>query len=297
MMNKIHLYAMTLLSSTLLMACQPAAETTPNTTTVEAEQTVSSEVSRNKLAMMLDNPARSDANKARDPYRRPLETLAFFGVRDDMTVVEIWPGGGWYSEILAPYLQDNGQFYAAHFPTSETREGYIASRQRYADRIANDAAFSAVQLTEFSPVEATVIAPAGSADVVLTFRNVHNWYMAAGDEGLQNAFQQFYTALKPGGILGVVDHRLPEDRPDEQMASSGYVKQSLVLKHAQAAGFVLVDSSEINANPLDTADHPRGVWTLPPSLRLGDEEREKYLAIGESDRFTLKLMKPFESKE
>jgi predicted methyltransferase len=246
---------------------------------------------------MLDNPARSAANKTRDNYRNPAQTLEFFGLQPDMTVVEIWPGGGWYSEILAPYLKDNGSFYAAHFPTSETRQGYINSRQRFADRIAADESFSKVQLTEFAPLEQSVIAPAGSADVVLTFRNVHNWYMGGSDEALAGAFATFYTALKPGGVLGVVDHRLPEDRADEAMATSGYVKESLVIRFAEAAGFELVDYSDINANPNDTADHPRGVWTLPPSLRLGDEDREKYLAIGESDRFTLKFIKPITTNE
>ena len=282
-----------LVSSLVLLGCQPAnqqSEYSANTPQASSDSTMS-------LATMLDNPARSAANKTRDNYRNPVKTLEFFGVQPDMTVVEIWPGGGWYSEILAPYLKDNGSFYAAHFPTSETRQGYINSRQRFADRIASDESFSKVQLTEFAPREQSAIAPAGSADVVLTFRNVHNWYMGGSDEALAGAFATFYTALKPGGVLGVVDHRLPEDRADEAMATSGYVKESLVIRFAEAAGFELVDYSDINANPNDTADHPSGVWTLPPSLRLGDEDREKYLAIGESDRFTLKFVKPTTTNE
>lgn len=292
-MKRTTLSIATLVSSLLFLGCQPAnqqPEYSDNTAKASSDSTMS-------LATMLDNPARSAANKTRDNYRNPAQTLEFFGVQPNMTVVEIWPGGGWYSEILAPYLKDNGSFYAAHFPSSETRQGYINSRQRFADRIATDSAFSNVQLTEFAPLEQSSIAPAGSADVVLTFRNVHNWYMGGSDEALAGAFATFYTALKPGGVLGVVDHRLPEDRADEAMATSGYVKESLVIRFAEAAGFELVDYSDINANPNDTADHPRGVWTLPPSLRLGDEDREKYLAIGESDRFTLKFVKPTTTNE
>lgn len=295
-MKRTTLSIATLVSSLLLLGCQPAAEPTADAHTMNNMQQASSETATS-LASMLNNPARSEANKTRDGYRHPAETLEFFGVEPTMTVVEIWPGGGWYSEILAPYLKANGSFYAAHFPTSETRQGYINSRQRFADRIASDESFSKVQLTEFSPLEQSAIAPAGSADVVLTFRNVHNWYMGGSEEALAGAFATFYTALKPGGVLGVVDHRLPEDRADEAMATSGYVKESLVIRFAEAAGFELVDYSDINANPNDTADHPSGVWTLPPSLRLGDEDRQKYLAIGESDRFTLKFVKPTTTNE
>jgi predicted methyltransferase len=299
-MKRTTLYTASIISSLLVLGCQPAIEPTPETKQ-DTQQTASVQNTPSEtaviLASMLDNPARSAANKTRDSYRNPVETLEFFGVQPHMTVVEIWPGGGWYSEILAPYLKDNGSFYAAHFPTSETRQGYINSRQRFADRIASDEAFSKVQLTEFAPLEQSAIAPAGSADVVLTFRNVHNWYMGAGEEALAGAFSTFYSALKPGGVLGVVDHRLPEDRPNEDMATSGYVKESLVIRYAEAAGFELVDYSDINANPNDTADHPSGVWTLPPSLRLGDERREEYLAIGESDRFTLKFVKPTTTNE
>lgn len=277
----------TLLLSFALVACQPA---------VQQEAAVTEAAAEHSLTSILDNPARTPANKQRDQFRNPAETLAFFSVEPNMTVVEIWPGGGWYSEILAPYLHAEGQFYAAHFPVSETRQGYVNSRNRYMDRIASDALFANVMLTEFAPTEQSAIAPAGTADVVLTFRNVHNWYMGDSDDGLAGAFATFYTALKPGGVLGVVDHRLPEYRADSDMQTSGYIKQSLVMQYAEQAGFVLADSSEVNANPLDTADHPRGVWTLPPSLRLGDENREHYESIGESDRFTLKFIKPATSE-
>lgn len=244
------------------------------------------------LQQAIDSESRSERNKARDEFRHPAETLAFFGVQPTSTVVEISPGGGWYTEILAPYLKDNGLLYAAHFPANSSSEYYQRSRQAFMDRVASDAAFNAIVVTEFAPMSDSVIAPPASADMVLTFRNLHNWYMGGGEEAVQNAFMQFYTALKPGGVLGVVDHRLPESRSDEDMASSGYMKESFAVAMAEAVGFELMESSDINANPQDTADHPRGVWTLPPTLRLGDEDREKYTAIGESDRFTLKFVKP-----
>lgn len=266
-------------SVSLLAACSESTETTASDG-MSLEQAVN------------NNPARSADNLSRDRHRHPIETLQFFEVEPHMTVVEIWPGGGWYTEILAPYLKENGKLYAAHFPQSETREYYVNSRQSFVERVANDPAFSAITITEFAPLEDSSIAPAGSADRVLTFRNLHNWYMNGGEEGVEAAFASFYKALKPGGILGVVDHRLPESRPNTHMDSSGYMKESLAIAAAQAAGFEFVDSSEVNANPDDTADHPRGVWTLPPTLGLGEQDRERYQGIGESDRFTLKFKKP-----
>lgn len=245
-----------------------------------------------KLAKAVASDVRSSDNRSRDTFRNPEETLRFFGIEDDMTVVEIWPGGGWYTEILAPYLADNGKLYAAHFPKDTDREYYQRSLAAFEDKVANHDAFSAITVTEFAPTSDAEIAPAGSADMVLTFRNLHNWYMQGDTAALEQAFATFYKALKPGGVLGVVDHRLPEDRDDEEAKDSGYMKQSWAIKYAEAAGFELADESSVNANPKDTADHERGVWTLPPSLALGDEDREDYLAIGESDRFTLKFVKP-----
>lgn len=246
----------------------------------------------NLLQQAIDSETRSASNRARDEFRHPAETLEFFGIQPNSTVVEISPGGGWYTEILAPYLKSNGLLYAAHFPANSSSEYYQRSRQAFMKRVADDSAFNAVVVTEFSPMTDSVIAPPASADMVLTFRNLHNWYMGGGEEAVQDAFMQFYSALKPGGVLGVVDHRLPEMRPDEDMASSGYMKESFAIAIAESVGFELAERSEVNANPNDTADHPRGVWTLPPTLRLGDEDREKYTAIGESDRFTLKFVKP-----
>ena len=236
---------------------------------------------------------RSAKAKLRDEYRHPQQTLRFFDVQPTMTVVEISPGGGWYTDILAPLLKDDGKLVAAHFFVDADSPGYYQrSLAAFKDKMANHAPYSNIELTAFHPVKALTVAEAGSADRVLTFRNVHNWYMAAKDDGVLNAMTAFYNALKPGGMLGVVDHRLPETASDDTMESSGYMKQSYVIKMAEKAGFKLVASSEVNANPLDTAAHPRGVWTLPPSLRLGEENQAHYLAIGESDRMTLKFVKP-----
>lgn len=260
----------------LLAACAPEADNSTTTETGEVAE-------QNKLDAAIAGELRSAENKARDQYRHPKETLEFFGVEPDDLVVEMWPGGGWYTEILAPYLADEGSLALV---ASESRLESV--RKLAAD---NPDAFKSVL---FSPVENQgdeTTFPAGGADVVLTFRNVHNWEM--GDEPYGAAqFAAMFEMLRPGGTLGVVDHRLPEDRPDEDMKSSGYMKQSHVIALAEAAGFELVEASEINANAADTADHPEGVWTLPPRLRLEDQDRDKYLAIGESDRMTLKFRKP-----
>ncbi|MDB5689242.1 MAG: methyltransferase-like protein [Sphingomonas bacterium] len=237
------------------------------------------------LATAVADPRRSPASRARDRYRHPAETLAFFGIRPDMTVVEIWPGGGWYAEILAPLLQGRGRYIAA-------AQGPGRGRDATEKLIASDPArFSRVALTTFDPKATSTIAPAGSADMVLTFRNVHNFLMA-GDAAAAQAFTDFHKALKPGGVLGIVDHRLPEDRPADAERKSGYLKRSTIVRLATAAGFRLAGESQVNANPKDSADWPDGVWTLPPVLRRGEADRARYLAIGESDRMTLKFVKP-----
>lgn len=248
----------------------------------------------NQLLQVLQSAARSPEARARDIWRHPAETLDFFGIKPGMTVVEIWPGAGWYSDILGPLLQEKGRLYAAHFPVESDVDFYRKSRREFSGKLQQSAYAGAVTLSEFMPESALKPAPDGSADLVLTFRNVHNWYSYDGDMATLSAFKIFYAALKPGGVLGVVEHRLPERRADEDMKTSGYMKQSYVIAQAQAAGFVLEARSEINANPRDNADHPQGVWTLPPTLRLGDVDRDKYLGIGESDRMTLKFRKPMQ---
>ena len=227
-------------------------------------------------------PTRTPANVARDKYRHPAETLAFFGVEPGHTVVELWPGGGWYTEILAPYLASGGTLHVV--PPAGTYD------QRIRTKIASNPVYGAVQVATFNAGQPTSI-PSGSADVILTFRNVHSWL--DGDAPIAGqVFAEAFRVLKPGGTLGVVEHRLPEAADDARQLASGYVKVSTVRRLAEEAGFKFVGSSEINANPKDTADWPDGVWTLPPALRLGDKDREKYLAIGESDRMTLKFVKP-----
>jgi predicted methyltransferase len=243
-----------------------------------------------RIDAALAGAHRSDANKARDTYRNPRETLLFFGLRPNMTVVEISPGAGWYSEILAPVLKDKGRYIAAH---NNPMGSPGAQRQRasFVERMASDpAVFGKPAVSSFGKgIEFNIAAP-GSADMVLTFRNVHNW-MGAGFA--PEAFKAFYGALKPGGVLGVVEHRMPEDRADtEDSRRSGYVKTSEVIRMAEAAGFELLAQSDVNANPKDTADHPKGVWTLPPNFAMGDTDQAKYAAIGESDRMTLKFVKP-----
>lgn len=244
------------------------------------------------LQMAVQHTSRSAENIARDMYRHPVETLTFFEVKPDSTVVEISPGGGWYTEILAPLLAAHGKYYAAHFPANSESDYYQRSRAAFVEKMASNPIYNRVQLTEFAPDNSGAIAPAGSADVVLTFRNLHNWYGNAGDAGMVTIFKDFYKALKPGGVLGVVEHRLPADKMTGEWMKSGYFPQQLTIKLAQQAGFVLEASSEINANPKDNADHPGGVWSLPPVLRFKEQDKAKYLAIGESDRMTLKFRKP-----
>ena len=242
------------------------------------------------LDAALAGEHRSEANRARDVYRHPVETLGFFGIKPDMTVVELWPGRGWYTEVLAPYLRDNGKLYAAHFPAQSKVEYYQKGLAAFKAMLAaNTALYDRVVLTELGPPDSVAVAPAASADAVLTFRNMHNW-MGQGND--VKVMQAAFAALKPGGVLGVVEHRAAANATAEQVKDSGYMTEEMVIKAAEAAGFVLEAKSEINANPRDTRDHPKGVWTLPPSLALGDTDREKYLAIGESDRMTLRFRKP-----
>jgi predicted methyltransferase len=233
---------------------------------------------------------RSAANKARDVYRHPKETLTFFGLRRDMTVVELWPGsGGWYTEVLAPVLKDKGKLYAAHVDPVDAPPGGRDGLKSYKDKLAaNPDLYGKVDVTVLWNKGAD-IAPPGSADMVVTFRNIHNWM---GRDWAPQAFAAAYQALKPGGVFGVEEHRGNPAVPQDPKAASGYVNEDYAIKMIEAAGFKLVDRSEINANPKDTKDYEKGVWTLPPNYRMGDVDRAKYTAIGESDRFTLKFVKP-----
>ncbi len=241
------------------------------------------------LDQALGASSRSAQNRARDEFCHPRETLQFFGLRPDMTVVEVWPGGGWYTEILAPLLKGRGQLYAAHLDpgSSEyarrTVDGFrakLAARPDLYDKV--------VVTTLAAPPAANELAPPGSADLVVTFRNLHNWMMFGWQ---REAFAAIHAALKPGGVLGVVEHRGDLRRPQDPKAASGYVHEQYAIELIESAGFRLVGRSEINANAKDTKDYEKGVWTLPPTFAAGAAGRERYAAIGESDRFTLKFVK------
>jgi predicted methyltransferase len=239
---------------------------------------------------------RSEANRARDGYRHPKETLTFFGFRPDMTVVEIWPGGGWYTEVLAPALANGGKLYAAQygssppFPYQQREMDTLAGKMRAAPDVYRSVTPTALNF--FS--NELAIAPPGTADLIVTFRNVHNWFQDGygPPNAAELAFAAMFTALKPGGVLGVVDHRWPDPKTEDPGARNGYVSEERVIEYAERAGFELAGRSDVNRNPGDTHDYPEGVWTLPPDLALGDRDRAKYLAIGESDRLTLKFVKP-----
>ena len=239
-------------------------------------------------AMVGDH--RAEANKARDKYRHPKETLLFFGLRPDMAVVEISPSRGWYTEILAPVLRDRGHYYAAISAiTEKTPDALKKNDTDYRGMLAAaPELYGKVELSVISRGSLQV-APPGSADLILTFRNVHNWAKAGTAEAM---FEAFHDALKSGGTLGVVEHRAKPDASFQQQIDTGYMTEAYVVEVAQKAGFKLDNKSEINANPRDMKDYPGGVWTLPPTLRYGDQDREKYLSIGESDRMTLKFVKP-----
>jgi predicted methyltransferase len=253
----------------------------------------STQVFADAITDAVSNENRPVGQKVRDEYRNPQQTLRFFDVQADMSVAEISPGGGWYSNILAPLLKDKGQYYAAHFYLYQGAPGYYKRLlDGFKQRVATHPDYKNVKVTAFHHSKALDFAPAGSLDRVLTFRNVHNYYMDAGHEGLEQAFISFAKALKKGGVVGVVDHKLPESASDEMQKRSGYIKQSTVVAAAKKAGLTLVAESDINLNPLDSSDHEMGVWTLPPTLRLGEKDQANYLAIGESNRMTLKFVKP-----
>jgi predicted methyltransferase len=250
--------------------------------------TSASDYTASQLDRVLAGDWRSPAHRARDAYRHPKATLEFFQVRPDQTLIEITPGGGWYAEILAPLLRDNGHYVAAEKRPSadaEARSDDSALRKLFA---AHPDQFDRASIVGFD-AKAPVLGAAASADRVLTFRNVHNWAM---DGSAPAMFQAFFAVLKPGGVLGVVDHRADDGVTLDAVKDSGYLPVDYVVKLATDAGFVLDARSEINANPKDDHDHPKGVWTLPPTLALGDQDQARYLAIGESDRMTLRFVKP-----
>lgn len=235
---------------------------------------------------------RSALNKARDVYRNPKETLLFFGFRPDMTVVEIWPDMGWFAEILAPALRENGRYVAARYAVNHRTS---TSGRRSGDAVfeakmkAYPAAYDRVVLSELAQPDRLAMVPPGTADMVLSFRSVHVWAYGGYEDEM---FKAAFDALKSGGVFGVTDHRAPADWSRSRQVNSGYMSEAFVIAAAQKAGFRLDGKSEVSANPKDTKEYSKGVWALPPSLANGDSEREKYLTIGESDRMVLKFVKP-----
>jgi predicted methyltransferase len=241
------------------------------------------------LQAVIAGEHRSAANKARDPYRHPAETLSFFGITPKSTVVELWPFGGWYAEILAPYVRTGGVYYAAAMDPASTN----AQDLRYNESLnkllaARPDLYSKVRMSVLAKGKAD-IAPAGTADLVVSFRNIHNWVWSGMEK---EVFEAAYRALKPGGVLGIVEHRNVDPNYEPKTPGQAYVGEDYAVKLVESVGFKLAARSNINNNPKDTKDYARGVWTLPPNYALGDQDRAKYAAIGESDRFTLKFVKP-----
>lgn len=278
--------ATALVAVAALGACggQPAAAAAANAPATDAATLAA-------IDRVLAGDHRSEANRARDAWRHPKETLAFFGLRRDMTVMEIWPGGGgWYTEVLAPVLRERGRYIAAGWDPKFDSKYVQDNLKAYAEKLASRPdLYDRAKVTALQHPTAMQPVAAGSVDMVLTFRNLHNWMSRDAQDAM---FAAMYAALKPGGILGVVEHRGKGDEPQDPQAKSGYVRTDHAIALAKKTGFELIGQSEINANPRDTKDHPNGVWSLPPSFRGGDVDRDRFAAIGESDRFTLRFRKP-----
>jgi predicted methyltransferase len=242
-----------------------------------------------QLTTILAGDQRSEANRARDVYRHPKETLLFFGIRPEMTVLEVWPEPGWYTEIIAPLLREKGTYYAAVTPANPASAYATKRHAEFAAKLAaRPDLYSKVSVVTL-PADGSDVVPPGTLDMAVTFRNIHNFM---SDGNASQTFATLYRALKPGGLLGVVEHRGNPAVPQDPKAKSGYVNEDYAVKLIEAQGFRLVAKSEVNDNPKDTKDYEQGVWTLPPVFTLGDKDRAKYAAIGESDRFTILFAKP-----
>ncbi len=288
MQRKPHRFQLALVTAALALTIAAHADPQPMPMAAPA---VSPTIDSAALDQAIAGAWRSPVNTARDKYRHPKETLTFFGVKANQTVIEITPGGGWYTEIIAPMLHDHGHYIGiiadpASVQTDARKETEDLNTRLEAKLAMHPDQYALTQLRQIDPA-APVLGSPDSVDVVLTFRNVHNWVM----DGTQAAmFKAFFNVLKPGGVLGLTDHRANPDPATD--GTKGYLTEQQVIDYATAAGFVLDAKSEINANPKDTKDYPKGVWTLPPSLTLKETDKVKYLAIGESDRMTLRFRKP-----
>ncbi len=247
-------------------------------------------IAETSLESLAEGKHRSEQYIARNEFRNPVETLKFFGIKPDMTVVEISPGGGWYTEIIAPYLREKGHYIAAGFDPESKVNYYKRNAKKYAEKLAkNPELYDKVELTVMQAPEKLDFAKPNSADMVVSFRNTHNW---ASRGHAEEVYAAIFKVLKPGGVFGLVQHRAGKVHPKDTSGKLGYLKTEEVIAMAEKAGFRVAAQSEINANPKDTKDHPEGVWTLPPNYRQKDKDREKYQAIGESDRMTIKFVKP-----
>ncbi len=265
------------------------AKASAEETKAETEAAADDAATKASLAAAVADDNRPAKDIARDVYRHPVDTLLFFGVKPDSTVLELWPGRGWYTRILGPYVGAKGKLYVTNYSAADSSEYRAKLSTEYAETlktIPNNTRFSAIEVL---PPENINFGLENEADVVLTFRNVHNWKKDGSDKVI---YAEALKALKPGGVFGVVEHRAPEGTTWEESADTGYVDQQLLIEEIEAAGFKFVESSEVNANAKDTKNYPKGVWTLPPSLKLKEQDADKYLEIGESDRMTLKFIKP-----
>ncbi|MFM0737213.1 methyltransferase [Paraburkholderia xenovorans] len=274
-------YSLAALSAALLVACA-----------VPPASTASARADSAALDAAISGPQRADKARARDDYRHPKETLTFFDIAPSQSVLEIAPGGGWYTDILAPYLRDHGKLFEAQYdsPNAGLAAEEQSGRASFAHRLAAaPAVYGNVTIGTLRDGRFSGFPADGSVDRVLTFRNIHNWIK---DGQIDANLRAFYAALKPGGILGVEEHRAAPGTSLQQIIDSGYVTEAYVIEHARAAGFELAGESEVNANPRDTKNYPHGVWSLPPTYEGGDLDRARYAAIGESDRMTLRFVKP-----
>lgn len=272
-----------LLKALVLAFCLLVSVMTPK---VLANQSKTAALSSTpNLQTILTSSHRSEQNRLRDKYRHPAQTLQFFGLRPNLAVVELWPGTGWYTEILAPFLAQQGQLIVTNFAPNQNKLAF-AFQQKLA---ADPSVFGKVKVVEINPPTELTLAPDNSVDMVLTFRNIHNWVKAGYAD---QVYAAAYKALKPDGILGVEEHRAKPGTSLQESIKTGYMSEDEVIAAVEKAGFKLVGKSEINANPKDTKDYPGGVWALPPTLIQGQTDRQRLLAIGESDRMTLKFVKP-----
>lgn len=283
---------------TLTLGCKSGGEQKPEEQDAPAETSTAPEsqpeanktpaVESSPLEAALAHELRTEEERQRDAFRHPKETLEFFGVEPDDHVLELWAGGGWYTHILTPYIASTGKLYVTSYPADSERELYRNLAAQLSDYLGKVEGGDKVTVYPLNP-PAIDIPLENQLDVVLTFRNVHNWVKGGYDKAV---YEAAFKALKPGGTLGVVEHQGKDGLTREESAKSGYMDRATVIADIEAVGFKFVEASDVNANPKDTTEHPEGVWTLPPRLRLGDTDREKYTEIGESNRMTLKFVKP-----